>query len=164
MGKLNNGLIKLLTYIAGGITIITFIVAIFNPLTRFSAIGGYFTWSQTLATWLVIILAMFASGLLYLTGGHVAIELLSAKVRGLPGKVLRIFNTLIGVAFAIFLLAGAIARTSSFLLKETATPFGPVNIPLWIVFLAFSISLFMFALCSFIQLINVAREPPPQIK
>lgn len=148
---------KVCTFVGGGFMIGAFVISVVNPLTRF-AIGSLFTWSQRGAVWTACFMAMLVAGVLVLDETHVSIDLIVDKIKGWPRKVIRIFNSVITVAFASFVLAGGISQLLYLKKHAISEVFGPIFIPYWTVFLFFSFGGFLLLTSSIVKVIVTIRE------
>ena len=94
-----------------------------------------------------------AAPLLLLNGKHIKVDLVVDKVHGTAGRVLRVVNELIVLAFALAFLWGG------WLFMQRAAHFSTaaLAIPNWLYYLPAAVGMVMFALVAVVRVVRALR-------
>jgi TRAP-type C4-dicarboxylate transport system permease small subunit len=92
--------------------------------------------------------------------GHARIDLLPPRIKGLPNKILRLFNSLVEVAFVILLFLGAVNQALVYWQSGRTVILGGLNFPQWIIFSLFSAFILPLVIAAIYQVIKIAIELP----
>lgn len=121
------------------------------------------TWTEETSRFVFVVLAMLGGALVFSERGHIAVELLAARLRPAAQKAVAVVVELTVVFFAVYLLVYGGMRASSLAWEQQLSTL-PVSIgQVYAVIPVTGVLVTYFALCHLVGILAGAEEAVPEI-
>ncbi|MBL8664899.1 MAG: TRAP transporter small permease [Candidatus Odyssella sp.] len=140
--------------IAAAACLICFALMCYSVAMRYF-FGAPQSWIDYAVGWLVVAMVMFAAPSAQLAGEHVAVDTVSERVRGRPGRALAAFGLLCIVATAAIMIWEGSAMVAFSRMTGMMTEIYPI--PLWWIQVLVPVGFGLMLAVALMQLLRVAR-------